>query len=102
MGNASGLDDLVPDRIANQFGYRMEIESKYDINAMGFRGLHADVEASGFQLDVTALDISMSLLNGVEATPQIRKASPAYRAQRSQFASNISLPELISCTLAPL
>ena len=102
MRNASGLDDLVPDRIANQFGHRMESAFKHDISAMRFCGLHADVEASEFQPDVTALDIGLPLLNGVEATPQIRKASPAYRARRSQFASNISLSELISCTLAPL
>lgn len=102
MRNASGLNDLVPERIANQFGHRMEIEFKHHISAMRFCGLHADVEASEFQPDVTALAIGMPLLNGVEATPQIRKAFPAYRVRGSQFASNISLSKLISCTMAPL
>lgn len=59
-------------------GLRTLLESKagWQVCAEAANGREAIEKASELQPDVAVLDIGMPLLNGVEATRQIRKASP--------------------------
>jgi|SRR5690348_2610929 DNA-binding NarL/FixJ family response regulator len=59
-------------------GLRALLESKagWQVCAEAANGREAVEKASGLQPDVVVLDIGMPLLNGVEATRQIRKVSP--------------------------
>ena len=59
-------------------GLRTLLESKagWQVCAEAANGREAVEKASELQPDVAVLDIGMPLLNGVEATRQIRKASP--------------------------
>jgi len=59
-------------------GLRALLESKtgWRVCAEAANGREAVEKASAFRPDVAVLDIGMPLLNGVEATRQIRKVSP--------------------------
>jgi DNA-binding NarL/FixJ family response regulator len=59
-------------------GLRALLESKtgWQVCAEAANGREAVEKAGQFKPDVAVLDIGMPLLNGVEATRQIRKASP--------------------------
>ena len=59
-------------------GLRALLESKagWQVCAEAANGREAVEKASSFRPDVAVLDIGMPLLNGVEATRQIRKVSP--------------------------
>ena len=59
-------------------GLRTLLESKtgWQVCAEAANGREAVEKAGALQPDVAVLDIGMPLLNGVEATRQIRKASP--------------------------
>src|SRR5690242_21011346 len=59
-------------------GLRALLESKagWQVCAEAANGREAAEKASGLMTDVAVLDIGMPLLNGVEATRQIRKVSP--------------------------
>ncbi|HVH58931.1 MAG TPA: response regulator transcription factor [Candidatus Sulfotelmatobacter sp.] len=61
-----------------RMGLRALLESKtgWRVCAEAANGREAVEKANGFRPDVAVLDIGMPLLNGVEATRQIRKVSP--------------------------
>jgi len=61
-----------------RMGLRTLLESKtgWRVCAEAANGREAVERASEFQPDIAVLDIGMPLLNGVEATRQIRKVSP--------------------------
>src|SRR5215510_6590240 len=54
----------------------LESEAEWQVCAEAANGREAVEKASELQPDVAVLDIGMPLLNGVEATRQIRKVSP--------------------------
>jgi DNA-binding NarL/FixJ family response regulator len=59
-------------------GLRLLLEAKGDIKVVGeaVNGRDAVQKAKELNVDIVVMDIAMPLVNGIEATSQIRKASP--------------------------
>src|SRR5215469_16059756 len=60
-------------------GIRELLASKYDVVASAKDGKQLVAEALRAKPDVVVLDVSMPILNGIEAAKQIRKALPGTR-----------------------
>src|SRR5260370_9149333 len=48
--HSSGLDDLVPDRVAHELTDGVEFKLAHDVGAVGFRGFYANPNSHGYFL----------------------------------------------------
>ena len=72
---------LVDDHSYIRKGIRYLLEALGDIEvvATAANGIEAVAKARRYQPDVVIIDVSMPLMNGIEATRQIRESCPATR-----------------------
>ena len=68
------VDDYAPWR--SMLRSKLEASSGFQVIAEAGNGIEAIEKAARLRPDVVLLDIGMPLLNGIEAAPRIRRASP--------------------------
>jgi len=68
------VDDFGPWR--SMLRSQLEANSDFQVIAEAINGCEAIEKAAQLHPDVVLLDIGMPLLNGLEAAPRIRRASP--------------------------
>ena len=81
---------VVDDHSYVREGIRHLLESRgnFEIVATATNGIEAVAKARLHQPDIAIIDVSMPLMNGIEATRQIRKSCPATRVLTLSFYDN--------------